>query len=132
MVPTSGSEKTLEVHFLHLIRVDYSVPQPRSRQSPTKGGLLQCAQEHSDPRGAGYLSTPTDQSVPANGFTPSPSTFHSCVCVCVVCVSERADEVNMMIKKKLTREIFFRDSTGCVTNGLQDSSFKIFFNVKQL
>lgn len=53
---------------------------------PPKGGLLQCAQEHSDPRGAGYLSTPTDQSVPANGFTPSPSTFHSCMCVrvCVV------------------------------------------------
>lgn len=55
---------------------------------PPKGGLLQCAQEHSDPRGAGYLSTPTDQSVPANGFTPSPSTFHSCMCVrvCVWCV----------------------------------------------
>lgn len=60
-----------------------------------KGGLPQCAQEHSDPRGAGYLSTPTDQSRPANGLTPSPSTFHSCarmlcevVCVCV-CV-ERA------------------------------------------
>lgn len=59
---------------------------------PPKGGLLQCAQEHSDPRGAGYLSTPTDQSVPANGFTPSPSTFHSCMCVrvCVVCVWGRA------------------------------------------
>lgn len=34
----SGSERTLEVHFLHLIRVDYSVPQPCSRQSHTKGG----------------------------------------------------------------------------------------------
>lgn len=55
---------------------------------PPKGGLLQCAQEHSDPRGAGYLSTPTDQSVPANGFTPSPSTFHSCMCVWCVCGGE--------------------------------------------
>lgn len=34
----SGSQRTLEVHFLHLIRVDYSVPQPCSRQSHTKGG----------------------------------------------------------------------------------------------
>lgn len=42
-----------------------------------KGGLLQCAQERSDPRGAGYLSTPADQSRPANHLTPSPSTFHS-------------------------------------------------------
>lgn len=33
-----GSEGALEVRFLHLIRVDYSVPQPCSRQSHTKGG----------------------------------------------------------------------------------------------
>lgn len=38
VVPMSGSERVLEVHFLHLIRVDYSVPQPCSRQSHTKGG----------------------------------------------------------------------------------------------
>lgn len=29
------------------------------------------------PRGAGYLSTLTDQSLPANRLTPFPSTFHS-------------------------------------------------------
>lgn len=33
-----GSEGALEVHFLHLIRVDYSVPEPCSRQSHTKRG----------------------------------------------------------------------------------------------
>lgn len=33
-----GSEGALEVHLLHLIRVDYSVPQPCSRQSHTKRG----------------------------------------------------------------------------------------------
>lgn len=42
-----------------------------------KGGLLQCAQERCDPRGAGYLSTPGDQSLPADRLTPSPSTSHS-------------------------------------------------------
>lgn len=46
-----------------------------------KGSLPQCAQEHCDPRGAGYLSTPTDQSLPANGLTPSLSTFPSSICV---------------------------------------------------
>lgn len=108
VVPVSGSERALEVHFLHLIRVDYSVPQPCSRQSHTKGGPAPvCTGALWSEGGAGYLSTPTDQSLPANRLTPSPSTFHSsalvwkgmcgvwpceCVCVCscgeVVCGGE--------------------------------------------
>lgn len=83
-----GSDRVLEVRFLHLIRVDYSVPQPWSRQSHTKGGPPPA---HTgalwSEGGAGYLSTATDQSLPSDRLTPSPSTFHSlalmCVCVCV-------------------------------------------------
>lgn len=79
-----GSESVLEVRFLHLIRVDYSVPQPCSCQSHTKGGHLQRAQERSDLRGgAGSLATATDQSLPSDRLTPSPSTFHSLALVCV-------------------------------------------------
>lgn len=83
-----GSERVLEVRFLHLIRVDYSVPQPCSCQSHTKGGPPPaCTGALGSEGGAGYLSTATDQSLPPDRLTPSPSTFHSlalmCVCVCV-------------------------------------------------
>lgn len=67
--------KTLEVHFLHLIRVDYSVPQPCSRQSHTKGGPAPvCTGALWSEGGAGYLSTPTDQSRPCQ--PPHTLSFH--------------------------------------------------------
>lgn len=69
-------ERWRSISYILLEWIIQSLSHAAVNHTP-KGGLLQCAQEHSDPRGAGYLSTPTDQSPPANRLTHSPSTFHS-------------------------------------------------------
>ncbi len=69
-------ERWRSISYILLEWIIQSLSHAAVNHTP-KGGLLQCAQEHSDPRGAGYLSTPADQSLPANRLTPSPSTFHS-------------------------------------------------------
>lgn len=69
-------ERWRSISYILLEWIIQSLSHAAVNHTP-KRGLLRCAQERSDPRGAGYLSTPTDQSLPANRLTPSPSTFHS-------------------------------------------------------
>lgn len=69
-------ERWRSISYILLEWIIQSLSHAAVNHTP-KGGLLQCARERSDPRGAGYLSTPADQSRPANHLTPSPSTFHS-------------------------------------------------------
>lgn len=74
VVPMSGSERVLEVHFLHLIRVDYSVPQPCSRQSHTKGGPAPVCTGALWSEGS-RISLHTDRSKPACQ-PPHTLSFH--------------------------------------------------------
>lgn len=93
-----GSEGALEVHFLHLIRVDYSVPQPCSRQSHTKRGSAPVRTGVLWSEGS-RISLHTGRSKPARQ-PPHTLSFHfsligfgaegyvcgvwPCECVCVV------------------------------------------------
>lgn len=85
-------ERWRSISYILLEWIIQSLSHAAVNHTP-KGGLLRCAQERSDPRGAGYLSTPADQSRPANHLTHSPSTFHSSALVWKV-----RDRVNMCVR----------------------------------
>lgn len=66
-------ERWRSISYILLEWIIQSLSHAAVNHTP-KGGLLQCAQKHSDPRGAGYLSTPADQSLPCQ--PPHTLSFH--------------------------------------------------------